>query len=173
MKKQPYLVLGLLVAVSFFIFSFSSADSSESSDDSTYSREKISLQATLVDGSTLDLSAYKDKVVILDFWATWCPPCVAEIPHFIALQKKYGKDLQIIGISVDKKHDTLKAFIDEKNINYPVVHFDPKMDEQFGSITGIPTTFVLDREHRIVDKAVGFHAQEYFESKITPLLKCL
>ncbi len=170
MNKQRYLVLGLLVAATLFAFSFSSADSSESESSDSYSKDSIQLQTTQLNANIIDLSDYKDTVVIIDFWATWCPPCVAEIPHFISLQEKYGTDIQIIGISVDKDHEALRNFIDEKKLNYPVGLFDTTMTDTFGAISGIPTTFVLDKNHRIIDKAVGFHSQSYFEGKIDPLL---
>jgi thiol-disulfide isomerase/thioredoxin len=170
MKKQSYLVLGLLVAVAFFAFSFASSDSSEPQDSDSYSHANISLQAKQLSGDIIDLDQYKNTVIIIDFWATWCPPCVAEIPHFISLQEKYGKDIVIIGISVDKDMDALARFIKEKKLNYPVGLFDPSMTDIFGEISGIPTTFVLDKNHSIVDKAVGLHSQAYFEGKIDPLL---
>lgn len=124
-------------------------------------------------GNTIKSVDLKGKVVILDFWATWCPPCRAEIPGFIELQKKYqGKQVVIIGFSVDEGGvDTVKSFGEKQRINYPIVMADEKTQKAFGDIEAIPTTFVIDTEGRIVDKHVGFTEKAEFEKEIAPLLK--
>jgi cytochrome c biogenesis protein CcmG/thiol:disulfide interchange protein DsbE len=126
-----------------------------------------------VDGKTVRLSDFKGKVVILDFWATWCPPCKAEIPDFIALQKQYGpKGLQIVGVALDQEGaDAVKPFAKEKGINYPI-GLDPEstVPPSFGGVRGIPTTFVIDRKGNIVKKYVGAKPRETFEADIKALL---
>jgi peroxiredoxin len=125
-----------------------------------------------LDGKTVHSSDFKGKVVILDFWATWCPPCRAELPSFVALQKKYqDKGLTVVGMSVDKGSvDDVKAFAKQQGLNYPVVLADAKIAGAFGGIEGIPTTFIIDRNGHIVKQHVGLTEQSEFESDIKPLL---
>src|SRR3989338_7970354 len=133
----------------------------------------VAPQFTLKDinGKEVSLSSFKGKVIILDFWATWCPPCREEIPDFIALQKEYGtKGLQVIGISVDKDKDALVKFYKDNGMNYPVVLTDGAVEAKYGGIRGIPTTFIIDRTGKIAKKYVGAISKKQFESDIKPLL---
>ena len=124
-----------------------------------------------VDGKKVSLSDYKGKIVILNFWATWCPPCRTEIPHFIKVQKDYAeKGVQVIGLSLDDQSSDVKSFIKEAKFNYPIVMADQKVQVAYGTISAIPTTFILDQKHTLVDKAVGFRDEEYLVSKIEGLL---
>jgi thiol-disulfide isomerase/thioredoxin len=125
------------------------------------------------DGQTLKLSDFKGKVVILDFWATWCPPCRAEIPGFIALQKRYAdQGLTVVGVSLDTGGaSVVKSFMKQVGMNYPVVIGDEKIASDYGGISAIPTTFVLDRNGNIVTSHQGFASQAVFESEIRPLLE--
>lgn len=126
-----------------------------------------------VEGKELSSNDFAGKVVVLDFWATWCPPCRAEIPGFVGLYKKYEKDgLVIVGISVDQGGAAVvKKFIAENKINYQIVLADGDVADAFGGIEGIPTTFVIDRSGKIQFKEVGFVEAADFEKKIQPLLK--
>jgi thiol-disulfide isomerase/thioredoxin len=94
--------------------------------------------------------------VLLNFWATWCPPCRAEIPDLIALQTKYRDQLQVIGISEDEAPpEVVKRFVSDHRMNYPVVMKTPELAKLFPGVVALPTSFVLDRESRIVQKHVG------------------
>jgi DsbE subfamily thiol:disulfide oxidoreductase len=126
-----------------------------------------------LDGKTVRSSDFKGKVIILDFWATWCPPCRAEIPGFVELQKKYqGQGLRIVGVSVDQaSSDTVKSFAQKSGINYPVVLADTNVVTAFGGIDGLPTTFIIDGNGHIVKRHLGFTETSEIESEIKPLLK--
>lgn len=125
-----------------------------------------------LDGKTVRSADFKGRVVILDFWATWCPPCRAEIPGFIELQKKYqAQGLVIVGVAADQASaDAIKSFVQKEGINYPVVQSDEKTEKAFGGIEGLPTTFIIDRGGRIVKRHLGFTDKADFENEIKPLL---
>ncbi len=129
-------------------------------------------ELTDLDGKIVHSTDFKGNVVVLDFWATWCPPCRAEIPGFIALQKKYAAlGLAVVGVSVDEAGlKTVKAFAQKNGINYPVVLTDSKIAEAYGGVDGLPTTFIIDRSGHIVKQHLGFTEQAEIEKEIAPLL---
>jgi len=109
-----------------------------------------------LDGRGLSPEDFRGKVTIVNFWATWCPPCRAEIPDLIALQAKYGDHLRIIGISQDEGPlEPVKRFVAAQRMNYPVVMMTPEIDKAFPGVTALPTSFIIDREGRIVQRHVG------------------
>ncbi|MBM3839549.1 MAG: TlpA family protein disulfide reductase [Verrucomicrobia bacterium] len=126
-----------------------------------------------VDGKPVKSSDFAGKVVILDFWATWCGPCRQEIPGFVELQKQYGKEgLVIVGVSLDDQGPKIvKPFMKKYEINYPIVMDDGKTADLFGGVEAIPTTFVIDREGKIAHKHVGYAPKNQFEKEIKALLK--
>jgi cytochrome c biogenesis protein CcmG/thiol:disulfide interchange protein DsbE len=114
-------------------------------------------------GRDVKLADYKGKVILLDFWATWCGPCKYEIPGFVELQGRYGRQgLQVIGVSVDDTMDKLQPFADQYKINYPVLqglgHDD--VQEAFGPIWGIPINVLISRDGRICSKHTGLPPSE-------------
>ena len=119
----------------------------------------------------ITLQDLKGKVVIIDFFATWCPPCAAEIPHFVFLSSKYADKVKVIGVSVDDSSDDVVPFIKEKRIIYPIVMSEGKLDKLYGGISSIPTTFILDQNLNIVEKIMGYRDIEYFENAIDKLLE--
>jgi peroxiredoxin len=133
------------------------------------------LDFTLKDMHNADvrLADFKGKVILLDFWATWCGPCKVEIPGFIEMQNTYGpKGLQVIGISIDDKPEQLKPFADEMKMNYPVLQGLGRDDvtDALGPIYGIPTTLLISREGNICAAHAGMTAKETFETQIKALL---
>jgi thiol-disulfide isomerase/thioredoxin len=109
-----------------------------------------------LDGRQLSSGAFRGKVIIINFWATWCPPCRAEIPDLIALQEKYRDRLQIIGVSEDEAPvEVVKRFAADHKINYPVVMTSPEIERLFPGIGALPTSYIVDRNARVVQKHVG------------------
>jgi peroxiredoxin len=123
-------------------------------------------------GKTVRLSDFTGKVVIVDFWATWCGPCRAEVPGFVRLQAKYrGQGLTILGLSLDENGEKLvREFAEQYNVNYPMLLANPETARSFGGIVGIPTTFLLDRKGQIVQKYIGQTEPKTFEAAVQPLL---
>jgi thiol-disulfide isomerase/thioredoxin len=137
--------------------------------------KSANLNHTLNDlnGKPVSLAQFKGKVIILDFWATWCPPCKAEIPGFVELQKAYGgQGLAVIGVSVDDPPDKLKPFADEYKMNYPVLVGLGREDfqDEFGPFFGIPTTFVINRDGKICKKHFGLVGKARYEEAVKGLL---
>jgi thiol-disulfide isomerase/thioredoxin len=109
-----------------------------------------------LDGRELSSASLRGKVVILNFWATWCGPCRAEIPDLVALQEKYRDRIVVIGISEDESGpDVVRQFAARFDVNYPIVMKTPELAKMFPGISALPTSFILDRESRIVQKHVG------------------
>ena len=109
-----------------------------------------------LDGRELSAASLRGKVVILNFWATWCPPCRAEIPDLIALQEKYRDHLVVIGVSEDEGGpEVVRRFVAQQKINYPIVMMTAELEKMFPGVSALPTSFILDRESRIVQKHVG------------------
>lgn len=124
-----------------------------------------------LDGQPLSFSSYRGKVVLLDFWATWCVPCREETPHFVELQKKYGgRGLQIIGVSMDDSADPVRPFYQQFHMNYPVVMGTAKTGEQYGGVLGLPIAFLIDPEGRIVKKHIGATDPNVIEREVVGLL---
>ena len=119
----------------------------------------------------LRLSRFRGKVVLLDFWATWCEPCRDEIPHFIQLQNQYGAGgLQIIGISMDDSAAPVRDFYRRFQMNYPVVMGNAKTGELYGGVLGLPIAFLIGRDGRIAAKHIGATDAAVLEKEIKNLL---
>jgi thiol-disulfide isomerase/thioredoxin len=113
-------------------------------------------KAVDVQGRPLSTADYRNKVILVNFWATWCPPCREEIPDLIALQNKYRDQLQIIGISQDAGDAAAVAqFAAAHGMNYPVVMTTPEIERLFPNVYALPTSFLVDRDGRIAQKHVG------------------
>jgi peroxiredoxin len=126
-----------------------------------------------VNGNVVSSDQFKGKVVVIDFWATWCPPCRAEIPGYIALQKKYRQaGLVIIGISLDQQGPgVVKKFITEHQVDYPIVMGDEVVQAAFGGMEAIPTTFIIDRAGNIRDRKVGREPEAAYEQTLRQYLQ--
>jgi thiol-disulfide isomerase/thioredoxin len=126
---------------------------------------------TGLDGKPVTLADSKGKVILLNFWATWCGPCRAEIPDLVELQNKYKDRLQILGLVVDDDdQDAIKDFVEKFGINYPVAIATDDIRMQYGGIAALPTSFVLDAEGRIVQKHEGLRDPVLYETEVRALL---
>jgi thiol-disulfide isomerase/thioredoxin len=129
------------------------------------------LKAKDLDGKELSLEAYKGKVVLLNFWATWCGPCRAEIPSLIRIQEAYKDRLQIIGMDVDDDdEEQLRAFVKGQGINYPVAKTSVSVRFAYGGIAALPTMFVINRDNKVVQKHVGLFNPALYEIEARVLL---
>ncbi len=125
-----------------------------------------------LDGKQIKLSSFRGKVVLLNFWATWCGPCKAEIPAFVELQQQYKNDLVVLGLSVDDPADKAKAFADQYKVNYPMVlglgH--DEIQDAYGPIYGIPASFLISRDGKVCKRHLGLAPKTQFEREIKALL---
>jgi len=109
-----------------------------------------------LDGNDVRLSDFQGKVVMLDFWATWCPPCVTAIPELVALHEKYNaKGFEVIGISMDHSVSDTKEFVSEHHVPYTILMSSDEVEKQYG-VTTIPVTFLIDKTGKVVKKHLGF-----------------
>lgn len=130
------------------------------------------LELSDLDGHPVSLAALKGKVVIIDFWATWCPPCREAIPDLIDLKRQYGgQGLEVVGISLDDNAERiLPRFVHDFGINYPVVIGNEEIAAAFGHILGLPTTFIVDREGKVRSHFMGYIDRQRMEAAVTGLL---
>jgi peroxiredoxin len=166
-------VLGIVVAVGlFFVNKYwitpATTKATRTNGDFPQAPE---FSLTSLSGEHINLQDYKGKVVVLDFWATWCGPCRIEIPGFVQLQNQYGSQgLAIIGVSMDDGPEPVRRFYRDFHMNYPVVMGSDKLGMLYGGIFGLPTTFLIGRDGRIYSKHEGLTDASVFESEIKELL---
>lgn len=128
-------------------------------------------------GEVLKLSDYQGKIIILDFWATWCPPCRKGIPDLVELKNEFGeKGVEIIGISLDgvtrggQTKNQIVPFMKDFNINYPVVHGDLNITNIYGGINSIPTSFVIDKDGYVVSRYQGLVEKSNYVNDINKII---
>jgi len=182
-------VLGLIAAALGGVFFF---DASMPSSTATASEDRPPAPTRLVSGSesalrdrpapdftrpqmngdTFRLSNHRGRVVVINFWATWCPPCRMEIPGFVKLQKEYrGEGLTVVGVSMDDGgFSTVRPFADDMEINYPLVMDDGSVARQYGPVRALPSTFVVDPEGMIRHTRSGYLPEDQLRDWIEPLL---
>jgi thiol-disulfide isomerase/thioredoxin len=127
--------------------------------------------ARTLDGRVISSADWSGKVVLLNFWATWCGPCRIEIPELVALQKKYQGSLEVIGLSVDDAPESqVKNFADQLQVNYPVAVASLALQNEFGGVVALPTSFIINRDGGVVQKHVGLFPAKVYETEIRALL---
>lgn len=121
-------------------------------------------------GKQVSFSDFKGKVIILNFFASWCPPCRQEVPDFVELQKTYGaKGFSVVGIALVNLEDAA-AFADKNGINYPVLIDDGKVSNAYGPIRAIPATFVIGKDFKVAKVYIGARSKDVFENDVKGLL---
>jgi len=124
-----------------------------------------------LDGNVISTAAWQGKVVIVNFWATWCPPCREEIPILISLSEKYKDDLLVIGISVDDGPPAdVKEFARRIGVNYPIVMRSRELMAEYGGVPALPTTFLINKAVRVVQKHEGLFSPGLYETEVRALL---
>lgn len=125
-----------------------------------------------LDSDEISLGDFKGKVIILDFWATWCAPCRVEIPGYVELQREYGEiGLQILGVSLDRGgKEGVKLFCEKYRVNYPILMDNGDVARRF-RVTAIPTTYIIDREGNLFKKYVGARGKDVFKNDIEELIR--
>ncbi len=139
------------------------------------SERKAAPEFTLkdADGKTVSLADYKGKIVLLNFWATWCGPCKVEIPWFVEFEKQYkDKGFAVLGVAMDEEGwDVVRPYIQEKKVNYRVLLGNDSTAEAYGGVESLPTTFLIDREGRIASTHVGLVSRSDYQNEINELVE--
>ena len=120
-----------------------------------------------MDGKPVELKAYRGKLVILNFWATWCPPCLQEVPDLVDFYQQHGEDAVVIGLAVDDDAKEIKEFIRVMDVTYPVAISTDAINKKYGGILSLPITFFIDRKGRIVTQQVGIVTRKQLEQFVS------
>jgi peroxiredoxin len=146
----------------------------EDPEDADATGKPAPLNFTVKDmnGAEVRLASFKGKIILLNFWATWCEPCKYEIPDLISLQEQYADDIVVLGFSVDDTPEQLKAYAAEYKVNYPMLvgSGHENIQDAYGPMWGIPVTIVIARDGTIARKQSGIRTREQFEREIKALL---
>lgn len=182
-KNLVYTIITIVVIAVFFVINNSQSEPEqgpyppEHNESSEAANQQITAPEfvlTSTDGKQVKLSDFKGKVVLLDFWATWCGPCRMAIPDLVALKNEYkSKGVEIIGISLDQEQtkEDVVPFIKQYKINYPVVYGTMQTAMDYGNISSIPTSFIIDKEGKVAASYLGVVEKAKYEKRINELLK--
>jgi len=178
MKAYVDLLAGFALAGLLIVIACGSAESTSGAAgrsllESPEEREQAA-DFTLEDaqGNKVQLSEYKGKAVLLNFWATWCGPCKIEMPWFVEFQRKYkDQGFTVIAVSLDEEGwEVVKPFAEDLNLNFPVVLGNDEVADRFGGIAALPTTLILDQEGRIAKRHTGLVSKSDYQDAIEQLL---
>ena len=124
-----------------------------------------------LNGKAVSLRAYRGKVVLLNFWATWCAPCQQELPRFAAWQRRYGADgLQVIAVSMDDSVGPVRALVRKLDLDFPVTMGDATLGQRYGRVLGLPVTFLIARDGTVADRFEGEGHSAEMEKRAKQLL---
>jgi len=172
MNLPKRLVPILLLIVVFIACGYFLAGSAEKAKKAAAWGDSPDFTLKQLDGTDFTLSSLKGKVILLDFWATWCGYCVDEIPDLIALRNDYAdKGFEVVGVSLDKRKETVKKFAEKNGIKYILVMGDDKIGDKYNISRGIPTTFIIDKDGNSVKSFLGLTGRDEFEKVILKLLE--
>ena len=165
MKKKDYLIRTLIAALALAGLLWT-AEGRAATKMPTFALENVR------DGKIVDSNSLKGRVLLLAFFATWCPPCLEEVPTLVKLQKEMeGAGFSVIGMSVDQQEPSIIAkFVEKKAINYPVLLAESKTTMDFGGIYGIPVAFLVNKAGNVVKKYTGYVDHAILEKDIRSLL---
>jgi len=129
------------------------------------------LKVRTLDGKALSPESWRGKVVVVNFWATWCGPCQAEVPDFVALQTKYREQVQFVGLAYgEASPDSVREFANKHKVNYPIALVDDDVAELFGGIEGLPTTFIADKDGHMIGLHRAAVSRAAFERELRSAL---
>ena len=174
MKRRIFLIVAVALSLSAYLARLHWKKSAELFPVSATATHPLAPEFSLTDlsGQKLDLATYRGRVVLLDFWATWCAPCRTEIPRLVDLQNRYREQgLQIIGISLDDQTNPVRAFYEQFKMNYPVAIGDANLAERYGGILGLPVSFLIRCDGRISARHTGETDILLMEQEVKPLLR--
>lgn len=143
------------------------------SNNNVKGRPAPDFQLVDLEGRNVRLADLRGKAVLLNFWATWCPPCKIEMPWFVDLQKQYGpQGLQVVGVAMDEgnAHDAVAKFAKEMGLNYTVLLGNDKVADQYGGVDALPTTFYIGRDGKIVTRVFGLVSHKEIEDNVRAAL---
>lgn len=171
MKTHLFIAIGIILLVVSTLCSQQKEEFQQSASENYPTAPDFTV--TTVDGDEITLSDHKGKVVIIDFWDTWCGPCRMEIPDFVALYEKYReKGFLMIGIAFGQEGIAkVRSFYKEYKINYSVALATRELMRDYGPIRGIPTTFVVNKKNQIFKKYIGYRERQVFENDVKTLLQ--
>jgi peroxiredoxin len=174
-KRMPRILAAGLLAAGLVLSGCSNEAAETKTRVKPDGERKPAPEFTLKDSEakTVSLSDYKGKVVLLNFWATWCGPCKIEIPWFIEFEQKYkDRGFAVLGIAMDEEGwEVVKPYLEQSNVNYRVLMGNDSLATIYGGVESLPTTFVLDRDGRIASTHVGLVSKSNYEDEIQQLLE--
>jgi peroxiredoxin len=172
MRRVILIMVAIVVAAGIYEMSHRRSGTSKPGGISSPGNPAPEFSLTGLDGKPLRLADYQGKVVLLDFWATWCVPCRAEIPHFVDFQNQYREQgLQVVGISMDDDAKPVREFYQQFKMNYPVAMGTDKMAAAYGGVLGLPITFLIGRDGRTAAKYIGETQMPVVEAEVKSLLE--
>ena len=159
------------VVVSSVVFGFLAGAVMGHSEQTLLNRPAPQFVRTDVEGTRIDLAQYRGRVVLLNFWATWCAPCRIEMPLFVQWQQQYGpRGLEIIGVSIDDSEAPVRPFVARMRLDYPVVMGNAKLGDLYGGVYGVPVTFLIDRHGIVCARFDGGSSTSRIEAEMLKIL---